>query len=302
MSAPYSYEFINLYNSAYDPSTVHCNNTSLTWFFKRYLLQKVFGVFKWKIPEWWNLDYFRYVLYNMGYIAVVNTDKFGIIPQLAGLKGYNVFYAPTRAIITSPLITGILEPVIDETCTIIKLTPDYCGLDDLIRYYANKMALAGEAADMNLINSKLAYLVAAKSKTMAEATKKIFDKVQAGNPFVVYDEKYKESETDRNISLFDTFTQNLNENFIAPEIMEVIRDLDNEFCNKIGLYTINADKRERLITDETRQDSNYATAEIWLENLKDGCKKTRDMFGIEIDVDWRFPHDRNDVNSGTVSV
>lgn len=301
MAAPYSYEFINQYSSSIDPSTVHCANASLTWFFRRYLLQKVFGVFKWTAPTDWNMDYFRYVLYNMGYIAIVNTDRFGVIPQLAGLRGYNVFYAPTNVVITNPLIQGILEPEIGTECTVIKLTPDYCGLWDLISYYANSMALAGEAAAMNLVNSKLGFLAAARSKTMAEAIKKAFDQLQAGNPLVVYDERYKQpTESGADRPLLDWFTQDLRQNYIAPEIMETIRDLDDEFCRRIGLYTVNGDKRERMITAETNQDSSYATAEVWLENLQRGCKEAREMFGINLSVDWRYDHDSNNVDPGAV--
>lgn len=299
MGAPYSYEFVNTYNGLSDPSTVHCANTNLTRFFQRYLLAKLFGVFKWTMPEWWNKDYFRYVLYNAGYIAIIETDKFGTIPQLAGLRGYNVFYAPTHAVIVNPLIQGIREPLIGEECTVIKLTPDYCGLHDLIQYYANQMALAGEAAGMNLINSKLGFLAAAKSKTMAEAIKKAFDMMQAGNPLVVYDSRYKPEEN-RQDQLLEWFTQDLRQNFIAPEIMETIRDLDDEFCRRIGLYTVNGDKRERMITGETVQDATYATAETWLESLQAGCSDAREMFGIDLDVTWRYPHDSYNVDPGAV--
>lgn len=292
MSAPYSYEFVNAYNGAIDPSTVHCANTALTGYFRRYLMQKLFSVFKWTAPEVWNMDYFRYVLYAMGYIAIINTDKFGVIPQLCGLRGYNVFYAPTNVIVTNPRLRGTLDPVIDEQCVVIKLTPDYRGLWDMLQYYANLMALAGEAAGMNLINSKLGYIAAAKSKTMAEAVKKAYDQVQSGNPLVVYDSKYKEPERGDS-SLLDMFTQDLGQNFIAPQISEVIRDLEDEFCRKVGLYTVNGDKRERMITAETNQDSTYAMAESWLESLKDGCRKARNMFGIELDVDWRYSHEIN---------
>ncbi len=173
MIGPYSYEFINSYNAQIEPSTVHCNNTNLVWYFKRYLLDKTMNVFKWTLPEWWNKDYFRYVLYCMGYITIVNTDRFGVIPQLSGLRGYNVFYAPTHAIITNPHINGILEPEIDSQCVVIKLTHDYMGIGDLISYYADMMALCAEGAGMNIVNSKLAYIAGAKNKAMAEALKKM---------------------------------------------------------------------------------------------------------------------------------
>lgn len=289
MSAPYSYEFINTYNSTIDPSTVHCHNTNLVWFFKRYLLERTFSVFKWTLPETWNEDYFRYVLYMMGYIAIVNTDSFGVIPQIAGLRGYNVFYQPTHAIITNPLINGILEPEIDSQCVVIKMTPDYMGVSDLITYYANLMAIAGEAAGMNLINSKLAYIIGAKNKTMAEALKKLFDMVQSGNPMVVYDKAYSPEDGS---PLLEFFTQDLKSNFIAPDVLLSIRKLENEFDSKIGLANVNSEKKERLTNEEVNanRDETYSLSSIWFESITKGIEKAKAMFpGMgEFKVEWRF--------------
>lgn len=297
---PYSYEFINQYNGSYEPSTVHCNNTSLTYFFKRYLLQKTFAVFKWSLPESWNIDYFRYVLYLMGYITVVNTDKFGVIPLMSGLRGYNVFYAPTHAIITNPLINGILEPEIDTQCVVIKLTDNYMGIGDLISYYSDMMALCAEAAGMNVINSKLAYIAGAKNKAMAEAMKKMYDMVQSGNPLVVYDSKYSPEDGKE---MIEFYSQNLKENFIAPDILLTLKKIENEFATKIGLANVNSEKKERLVTEEVEanRDETYSIAETWLEHLKQGCEKANDMFKLNLSVDWRFKHNAgNAINIRTV--
>lgn len=305
MSAPYSYEFISTYNGMIEPSTVHCKNTGLVWYFKRYLLQRAFSVFKWTLPATWSMDYFRYVLYMMGYIIIANTDSFGVIPLIGGLRGYNVFYQPTHAVITNPLINGILEPEIDSQCVVIKLTPDYMGISDLISYYADLMALAGEAAGMNLENSKLAYIIGAKNKTMAEALKKLYDMVQAGNPMVVYDKQY--APEDKN-PLLEFFSQDLQKNFLAPDIMLSIRKLENEFDSKIGLANVNSEKKERLTNDEIQanRDETYSLAEIWMESVKDGIRKAQNMFGSVLDdfnVEWRFNHGTNDIiGSGPVEL
>ena len=297
---PYNYEQINLYNGSYEPSTVHCTNNRLTFYFRRYLLQKVYSVFKWDLPETWNKDYFRYVLYMAGYITIVNTDAFGVIPQMSGLRGYNVFYAPTHAIITNPLINGILEPEIDTQCTVIKLTPDYMGIGDMVSYYADLMALCGEAAGMNVINSKLAYIVAAKNKAMAESMKKMYDQIQAGNPLVVYDAKYSPEDQKQ---IIEFYSQDLRSNFIAPDILLTLKKIENDFACKIGLQNVNSEKKERLTNEEVQanREETYSLPEVWMENLKDGCRKAEKMFGIKMSVDWRFDHDAsNIVNPGTV--
>lgn len=300
---PYSYEFINLANGMYEPSTVHCNNNNLTYFFKRYLLEKTFSVFKWNLPDTWSKDFFRYVLYLQGYIVIVNTDSFGVIPMMGSLRGYNVFYQPTHAVIVNPLISGILEPEIGTQCTLIKLTPDYMGVGDLISYYADMMALCAESAGMNVVNSKLAFIIGAKNKAMAESMKKMYDMVQSGNPLVVYDSKYQPEDGKE---MIEFYSQNLRENFIAPDILLTLKKIENEFATRIGLANVNSEKKERLVTDEVQanRDETYSIAETWLESLKEGCEKANSMFGINMSVDWRFDHnaESNTVDPGTVQL
>ena len=117
----YSYDFINRYNSRIKPSTVHTNENATTWYFKRYLLQKILSVFEFKgIPETWSKDYFLYTLFILGFVSVFNTDKFGIIPQQCTLTGYDVFYRPTNCNIANPKLRGLLTPRINRDCTLIR--------------------------------------------------------------------------------------------------------------------------------------------------------------------------------------
>ena len=84
---PIMYNYINAGNAQFSPSTVHVKNSALAMYFRRYLLQRAMSVFKWEAPEQWNMDYFRYVLYCWGYIAIINTREFGVIPQQCHLGG-----------------------------------------------------------------------------------------------------------------------------------------------------------------------------------------------------------------------
>ena len=142
---PFPADYINAANSQVSPSTVHCRNTSLSLYFQRYLLQKAMSVFKWEMPPEWSKNYTLYTLYCWGFFAVVNTDRYGVIPQACGLRGYDVFYQPTNAVITNPLLTGTLEPRIGLQCELVRLQPDYGGIMDIVTYYADMLALCAES-------------------------------------------------------------------------------------------------------------------------------------------------------------
>ena len=290
---PVFYDHQNAYNSTRSPSTMHSSDTWLQWYFRRYLLQKAIAVFKWDLPKLWAKNYFLYVLYCWGYIAVVNTDKFGVICQACSLSGYDLYYQPNKAAIANPLLRGILNPVIDKQCTLIRLQPDYGGIMDKINFYADMLALSAETAGTNLFNSKLSYVFAANSKSAAESSKKMYDKVSSGEPVVVIDKDLFNEDGSPNWLMFN---QDLKGSYIAGDIMEDMRKWELKFCSDLGIPNSNTDKKERLIVPEV--ESNNVEVKLWadlaLESLKEGCKKTEDMFGIKISVDWRYKEDFED--------
>lgn len=284
--APYFYDYQNAIISQTTPNTVHVKNVGLTRFFQRYLLQKAISVFKWKMPSMWSRDYFLYTLYCWGFIAIVNTDKFGVIPQGCGLKGYNVFYQPRSVIIQNPLISHTLEPEIGRNCVLLKLQPDFCGIMDLVSFYAQEMALASEAVDVNLLNSKLSYVFTASNKNAAESLKKLYDRIASGEPAVVVD---KALYNDDGTVCWEAFQQNVGQNYIVSDLLSDLRKIEAEFDTKVGIPNANTDKKERLISDEVNAN-NVETRnlpELWLESLRQGCEEARKMFGIDLSVDWR---------------
>lgn len=283
---PYSYEMINLFNSSYSPSTLHTKNTQMFTFFKKYLLEKVMSVFEFELPEMWDKNYFLYSLFLNGYLAIVNTDKFGVICQHCGLRGYNIYYNPTHAIIVNPLLTGILEPKIGTQCSLIRLQPDYSGISDIVNYYADNMAMTAETCEMNIMNSKLSFLFAVRGKSQAESMKKILDQVMKGELGVFYDEKLKMGND--NIPL-DFFNNDLKKNFIAPELQDTLRRWEEMFCNEVGIPNIRSDKKERMIVDEVNSNNIecFTKAELWLETLKEGVEQTNKMFNLDLSVKLR---------------
>lgn len=283
---PYSYEMINLFNSSYSPSTLHTKNTQMFTFFKKYLLEKVMSVFEFELPEMWDKNYFLYSLFLNGYLAIVNTDKFGVICQHCGLRGYNIYYNPTHAIIVNPLLTGILEPKIGTQCSLIRLQPNYSGVSDIVNYYADNMAMTAETCEMNIMNSKLSFLFAVRGKSQAESMKKILDQVMRGELGVFYDEKLKMGND--NIPL-DFFNNDLKKNFIAPELQDTLRRWEEMFCNEVGIPNIRSDKKERMIVDEVNSNNIecFTKAELWLETLKEGVEQTNKMFNLDLGVKLR---------------
>lgn len=290
MNNPYTFQEINAYNSIVSPSTVHVKNTDLAQFFKRYLLQEAMAPFEFKLPDHWARNYFLYILYVIGNIGVLETDKYGAIPQHGTPSGFNVFYQPFRYLIYNPLLrTNNDGYIIGEECSVIKLEPDWCGLYDIVDYYGDLMALTAETAGVNVLNSKLSYIFGASNKAQAETLKKLYDNIASGEPAQFTDKSLFDDEGRLMVTMFE---QNVGQNYIADRLLETLRTLREMFMSDIGIPNANTRKRERMSLDEVNVN-NFETrskCSIWLDTMRKGFEETREMFGFsedELSVDWR---------------
>lgn len=299
MNLPFYYDYKNARNSTVNPSTVHVRDTGLQRYFARYLLQKTISVFKWDMPKTWCKNYMLYTLYCWGYVAVINTDKFGVIPQQCTLGGFDIFYQPKFATVANPLLRGILNPVIGKQCELLRLQPDYGGVMDIVNFYADMLALSAETASTNLLNSKLAYVFASDGKAGAESFKKLYDQIASGEPAAYIDKNlYRDDGT----PTWNFFNQNLRETYIAGDILNDMRLWEMKFDNEIGIPTTNTTKKERLITDEANSaiEESRTKAQLWLDELQESCRKINNMFGIRLWVDWREDNARDALTNGNV--
>lgn len=285
---PASYDYQNFYNSCFEPSTVHVKNTGLSRFFVRYLLQKAISAFEWEnLPEHWARDYFLYSLFVFGYVAVIETDKAGVIPQHCGLYGYDVQYQPTHATIANPLLSGIKQPRIGLECEIIKLQPDFGGIWDIVSFYADMLALSAETAGVNLVNSKLAFVFLAKNKANAESLKKLYDRIASGEPAAVIDKELLDENGNITWTLFN---QNLQQNYIAGQILQDMIQWDCRFNTEIGIPNVNIAKLSGVSPREVdaNDTDTRSKAELWEKTMQKGVKAVNDMFGLNISVRYKY--------------
>lgn len=294
MGVPVDYTYINAVNGQKNPSTIHTQNIALTKFFERYLIDDFLGQWEVKLPETWAYNYTMYTLVYFGFLAVINTDKFGVIPQHCNLYGFDVMYQPTTAQIINPLIPNAIDARIHRDTELIKLFPDFGGIYDLIQFYAEKMALLSEGIDVNIINSKLSYIIGVDSKSSAETFKKTIDKVTSGEACVVTG---KELFSEDGTPMWNTFAQNLKQNYIASQQLEDLKKLKLMFDTDVGIPNANTEKKERLTDDEVNSNNVETQTKIELiaDSLEESAKRVNKMFGTNISFKLKFKESRGGI-------
>lgn len=247
------------------------NRAVLMEYWKKYLVQRAMSVYKWEMPELWSENYFKYILYGVGFISVVYTANFGWIPQRCAVGGLNIFEEPDSIIVNNPMVYGI-ERKIGNACVLFKFNPDYSGVGDIIDYYANQLSELSLTAYANMITTKVGYILSVPDKKTGEAAKRIIDSVLNGEPATIV----KDGKVPNAI---DYFSQNVKQNYIVDEIITDMRKLLNAFNTEFGIPNANTEKKERMITDEVNANNmeTKTRPQIWLDSFQKTCEELNNM-------------------------
>ena len=306
MNLPLSYEQINVAAGSYKPSCVKAYNNESFNFWARALFQRALSVLEIKTP-WTGAtkDFFNYCLYRFGYVAIFDRPEFGITFQPCNLSGYDWYYQPTNALIANPALPGSLNLKIGSECAILKLTPDYMGVYDIVSYYAEKLALLDNAINISLINNKYGFMMAAKNKAAAQALKKMLDLINQGEPAVITDMRVTDDANSKGDPIPWQIIDrgNLKESYLTTDQLADFRTILHNFDTEIGIPTLPIEKKERMIDAEANSGETDAISRssVWLETINESAQTVKELFGIEINAELNYKKEGGEENGNVES-
>ena len=296
MYTPLNYQQINIGAGSYNPSMVKSYNNQTFAFWERALFQRAQSVLDFDVPDAWDgkvKDFFLYCLFKYGFLIISNNEEFGQYFQPGTLSGFDFYYQPRIAIIANPLLSAELE--IGRECELLKLTPDYMGVWDIIWYYAEKLSVMDNAINMSLINNKFAFFLGARNKTASNALKKMLDLVNKGEPAVVYDMKLLNDPTDKEMPFQQWQRDNLKNSYLTTDQLADFQTLLNNFDAEVGIPSIPYQKKERMVTDEATMRTFDAKARslTWFNTLKTSIDDIKKLYP-DINLDVRLHYDETE--------
>jgi len=300
---PLNYPALNLLAGTYSPSAIKLKSGSFG-FWQRALFQRACSVIKLDVDSEWTgatKDFLYWCLFSKGFIGVFNTDEYGLSFQFGELYGFDFYYQPTDFIVSNPKLSKTFK--LHDNCELIKLTPDYMGIFDIINYYAEKLANMDSAINMSIINTKLPMILTARNKSAAQALKKVVDKVNKGEPLVIVDECLQNDQTDKDLPFQMYDREHLKNCYITSDQLMDFQTILNSFDSEIGIPTVPYQKKERMVTDEANSkeiDSN-ARATIWIETLNNSMEDVNKMFGTSFKASLRYQEEK-EVNNGSSEI
>lgn len=286
---------INEYESRQNPNLIHINNTWDYATYFRYFLQRAESLIIFEgMPKNWSKNYIYPLLFLKGNFCVMNTVKFGVIPQHGSPYGFDVQYQPTNYIVTNPAFDASFncELIIGEDCEIVRLTPDWCGIGDLINSYAQRVAMTLSNHDVASALAKFGFIFTAKNKSTAETFKVAFDNIMSGQLAVVINQGLYDKETGK--PLYEFFNNDIEKCYnVVKAALESVENLKHAFDMEIGIYTA-PDKKERMITDEVEETKNavMSKCELWIETINECLEKVNAHYNLDIRARLRYPNNR----------
>lgn len=294
MYVPFNYANCNLINGTMTPSTVkNCNNSTFAYWERALFQRASYSIVMNDLP--WSgsvKDFLFWALFRSGYVAVFDTDQFGLSFQPCTLTGFDFYYQPVKAIVANPAYQN--DFTIGADCEILKLTPDYMGIWDIIYRYASKLAMIDSAIDMSIINNKFAYAIAAGSKSGAEAVKKMYDKINSGDPIVVYDksafltEEEIRTGKDNAVRLFER--SNLKQSYLTTDQLADQKTILRQFDEEIGIPSLPYEKKERLTRYESESNvtASQSRINVWIDTLNESAELINSMFNLHMSFESRY--------------
>ena len=293
MYIPLNYEQINIASGLNSPNTIKAYNNKSFWYWERSLFERACYRLDFTLPDNWDgniQDFFKYCLFRFGYVLISENEKYGQFFQPCTLSGFDFYYQPTQAIVANPVMNETF--ILGSDAELLKLTPDYMGIFDVIDYYAGMLSELDNAINIGIINSKYGFIIAAKNKQAAEALKKANDKINQGEPMVLYDKRALcPNDPDDQSEPWQVWDRKVGKDtYYVPAQLQDRQTILNAFDAEVGIPTIPYAKKERMVSDEaqSRENDSQSRVSIWLDTLKASIDKVKKLYpDIKLDVKLR---------------
>lgn len=147
-------------------------------------------------------------------------------------------------------------------------------------FYAKKLWEIDRVVDVNVKAQKTPVLILADEDE--RLTMKNVYMQYDGNQPVIYGSK--NMNIGNNVQVLKTDAP-----YLAGELMELKNQIWNEAMTYLGISNVSYQKKERLISDEVTRSmgGTIASRQSRLEMRKEACRQINEMFGLDIDVEYR---------------
>lgn len=254
------------------------NNRTYIHYYNR-LTELAISMFEWKnLPDSIDPRFLELVLFSDGMAVFFKDEVLGYLALQTMIGGnLDVYRIPK---IRRAYATNGYNRSLDEKDSVIifnNMLHTNCLTD--VELFARKLYECDRTIDVNIKAQKTPIMIAC-DENQRLTMKNLYQQYDGNEPFIF-------GGKDMDIKKIQAIVTGAP--YVADKVMQTKFQIWNEAMTYLGISNVNMHKKERLLNDEVTRNmgSTVASRYTRLEMRKQACKKINEMFGLNIDVDYR---------------
>lgn len=254
------------------------NDRTYQYYYNR-LTELAISMFEWKnLPDTVDARFLELALFTNGMAVFFYDEDLGYLALQVMIGGnLDVYNVPT---IRRAYASNGYNMSLDQNNSVL-IWNNMLRTNNLtdIELFARRLYECDRTIDVNIKGQKTPIAILC-DENQRLTMKNLYAKYDGNEPFIF-------GSKDLDIKKIQAITTGAP--FVADKVFQTKTQIWNEAMTYLGISNINVNKKERLITDEVTSNmgSTVASRYTRLEMRKKACKQINDMFGLNIDVDYR---------------
>lgn len=254
------------------------NVASRNLYFDR-LLELATSMFEWEnLPKSIDPRFLEMTLFERGSILYFNDEVMGDLALPATFMGkFDVYNIPIKRMAFASNGYHVERDI--EDSVIIYNNYLHTNSIDIVRYYAERLWNLDRIIDINANAQKTPVLIVG-SQTQQLTLRNVYMKWDGNEPVIF---------GDKDLDLKSLQVLKTDAPYVGKDLYELKNEIWNEALTYLGISNTNTTKKERLIQDEVIRNMGGVIASRYsrLEARREAVDKINDMFGTDIEVNYR---------------
>lgn len=258
-------------------SAVMNNRTYMQYYCR--LTELAISMFEWKnLPDTIDERFLEMCLFSDGKAVFFYDDVLGYLCLQTAISGkWNVYRIPIdrRAYATN----GYNRKLTDKDSVIIFNNYLHTNSKLDVEMFSRRLYDLDRAIDVNAKAQKTPILLLC-DETERLTMKNLYKQYEGNEPFIFGDKKLNAD----GVKVLTTEAP-----YVADKLYQLKSQYWNEALTYLGISNTNITKKERMISDEIMRNMGGVIASRYsrLESRRQACKKINNMFGLNIEVNYR---------------
>lgn len=254
------------------------NNRTYRQYYNR-LTELAISMFEWKnLPDTVDARFLEMCLFRDGNCVFFKDEVLGYLGLQCAIGGrLNVYRIPIDR--RAYAVNGYQKNLNDTDSVIIY--NNYLHTNSMldVEMFSKRLYNLDRIVDVNANAQKTPILIQCE-ESQRLTMKNLYKQYEGNEPFI-----FGNKGLDTNgLKVLQTGAP-----YVADKIYELKVQIWNEALTYLGISNINTVKKERMVTDEVARNQGGVVASRYsrLEARKQACRQINNMFGLDIDVEYR---------------